>query len=137
MRDVNVRTVSTAGLGVDVEIGPHRLRLDEPSSTPGGADTGAEPPEVLLAALGACEAITMRMYAARKGWALRHVDVQLGASSIDGVYVIRRRLRIDGELDEGQRARLREIANRCPVHRILMNEVRIEDLGTASVDEPR
>jgi putative redox protein len=137
MRDVHVRTVSAAGLAVDVQIGPHRLRLDEPLSTPGGTDTGAEPLEVLLAALGACETITMRMYADRKGWALRHADVQLSASNIDGVYVIRRQLTIDGDLDEGQRARLREIANRCPVHRILMNEVRVEDVSTASVEGPR
>jgi putative redox protein len=129
--------MSAAGLAVDVQIGPHRLRLDEPLSTPGGTDTGAEPLEVLLAALGACETITMRMYAARKGWALRHADVQLSASNIDGVYVIRRQLTIDGDLDEGQRARLREIANRCPVHRILMNEVRVEDVSTASVEGPR
>jgi putative redox protein len=137
MRDVHVRTVSAAGLAVDVQIGSHRLRLDEPLSTPGGTDTGAEPLEVLLAALGACETITMRMYADRKGWALRHADVQLSASNIDGVYVIRRQLTIDGDLDEGQRARLREIANRCPVHRILMNEVRVEDVSTASVEGPR
>jgi putative redox protein len=129
--------MSAAGLAVDVQIGPHRLRLDEPLSTPGGTDTGAEPLEVLLAALGACETITMRMYAARKGWALRHADVQLSASNIDGVYVIHRQLTIDGDLDEGQRARLREIANRCPVHRILMNEVRVEDVSTASVEGPR
>jgi putative redox protein len=129
--------VSAAGLAVDVQIGPHRLRLDEPLSTPGGTDTGAEPPEVLLAALGACETITMRMYAARKGWALRHADVQLNASNIDGVYVIRRQLTIEGDLDGGQRARLREIANRCPVHRILMKDVRVEDVSTASVEGPR
>jgi putative redox protein len=134
MRDVNVRTVSAAGLAVDVQIGPHRLRLDEPSPTPGGTDTGAEPPEVLLAALGACEAITMRMYAARKGWALRHAEVQLNASTVNGVYVIRRQLTIDGELDDDQRARLREIANRCPVHRILMNDVRVEDISPAGVE---
>jgi putative redox protein len=137
MRDVHVRTVSSSGLAVDAEIGEHRLRLDEPLNTPGGTDTGAEPPELLLAALGSCEAITMRMYAARKGWALRHAEVQLTASNVDGVYVIRRQLTIEGDLDGGQRARLREIANRCPVHRILMNEVRVEDVSTASVEGPR
>jgi putative redox protein len=88
----------------------------------------------LLAALGACEAITMRMYAARKGWALRHAEVQLNASTVNGVYVIRRQLTIDGELDDDQRARLREIANRCPVHRILMNDVRVEDISPAGVE---
>ena len=68
MRDVTVHSTADKGLATDVEIGPHRLRLDEPIDAPGGTDTGPEPPEVLLAALGACETITLRMYAARKGW---------------------------------------------------------------------
>jgi putative redox protein len=137
MRSVTVQTTSTTGLAVDAVIGDHRLRFDEPPDAPGGTDTGAEPPEVLLAALGACEAITMKMYAARKGWALADVRVRLNASTIDGVFVIRRHLSIDGALDEAQRARLIEIAGRCPVHRILMNEVRVEDVDPALIDEPR
>ena len=127
MNEVIVRTVSPDGLAVDAEIGTHRLRLDEPIGL-GGTDTGPEPPETLLVALGACEAITMKMYARRKGWALRHVQVRMTASTIAGVYVIRRHLAIEGDLDEAQRVRLREIAGRCPVHRILENEVRVEDV---------
>jgi putative redox protein len=127
MNDVIVRTVSPDGLAVDAEIGAHRFRLDEPIDL-GGTDTGPEPPETLLAALGACEAITMKMYARRKGWPLGDVRVRLRAATVAGVYVIRRRLEIDGDLDDAQRARLREIAGRCPVHRILDNEVRVEDV---------
>jgi putative redox protein len=127
MNDVIVRTVSPDGLAVDAEIGDHRLRLDEPIGL-GGTDTGPEPPETLLAALGACEAITMKMYARRKGWPLGDVRVRLSGATVAGVYVIRRRLEIDGDLDDAQRARLREIAGRCPVHRILDNEVRVEDI---------
>jgi putative redox protein len=127
MNEVIVRTVSADGLAVDAEIGAHRIRLDEPLGL-GGTDTGPEPPETLLAALGACEAITMKMYARRKGWPLRHVQVRLTASTIDRVYVIRRHLVMEGDLDDAQRARLREIAGRCPVHRILDNDVRIEDV---------
>jgi putative redox protein len=137
MRPVIVQSVSATGLAVDAMIGEHRLRSDEPASVPGGTDTGAEPPEILLAALGACEAITMKMYAARKGWPLRDVQVRLNASMVNGVFVIRRHLEIDGELDEAARARLREIAGRCPVHRILMNEVRIEDVDPGLVDLAR
>jgi putative redox protein len=128
MRDVTVHSTADKGLATDVEIGPHRLRLDEPMDAPGGTDTGPEPPEVLLAALGACETITLRMYAARKGWPLEDVRVRLTGSTVAGVYVIRRQLEIDGRLEPAQRARLREIANRCPVHRILMNQVRVEDV---------
>jgi putative redox protein len=137
MRSVTVQTTSATGLAVDAVIGGHRVRFDEPLDAPGGTDSGAEPPEVLLAALGACEAITMKMYAARKGWALADVRVRLNGSTIDGVFVIRRHLSIDGELDEGQRARLIEIAGRCPVHRILMNDVRVEDVDPALIEESR
>ena len=127
MREVVVRTVSADGLAVDAEIGTHRIRFDEPLPA-GGSDTGPEPPEVLLAALGACEAITMKMYARRKGWALRDVRVRMIGATVHGVYVIRRHLTFDGELDSAQRTRLREIAGRCPVHRILDNDVRVEDV---------
>jgi putative redox protein len=130
MRDVNARSVPDAGLAIDVTVGAHLLRLDEPASAPGGGDTGATPTEVLLAALGACEAITLKMYAGRKGWALRDVRVQLNGATVDGVFVIRRHLEIDGALDAAQRGRLHEIANRCPVHRILMGEVRVDDVAT-------
>jgi putative redox protein len=137
MRDVTVRTVPATGLAVDAHIGGHQIRLDEPLTTPGGTDTGAEPPEVLLAALGACEAITIRMYAARKGWPVRDVRVRLNGSTMDGVFVVRRHLEVDGDLDEAQRARLLEIANRCPVHRILMNEVRVDDVAAAAFEPVR
>lgn len=137
MRPVTVQTASAAGLAVDATIGDHRLRFDEPPHVPGGADTGPEPPEVLLAALGACEAITVKMYAARKGWTIRDVQVRLHGSTIDGVFVIRRDLVIDGDLDEARRARLIEIAGRCPVHRILTNEVRVEDVAPPPIDPTR
>ena len=70
----------------------------------------------------------MKMYARRKGWPLADVRVRLSGSTLAGVYVIRRRLELDGDLNDAQRSRLREIAGRCPVHRILDNEVRVEDV---------
>ena len=127
MRDVRVRLVSESGLAVAVETGPHLTRCDEPVEK-GGTDTGPTPQETLLAALGACEAVTLRMYASRKGWTLRDANVHLTASFVDGVYVIKRRLTFEGDLDDAQRARLHEIANRCPVQRVLTGEVRIEDV---------
>jgi putative redox protein len=128
MRDVSVRTVAPDGLVTEAAVGPHRIRFDEPVSTPGGTDAGPAPTEILLAALGACEAITLRMYAARKGWALRDVAVHLSGATVNGVFVIRRRLELQGDLDQAQRTRLHEIACRCPVHRILDNEVRVDDV---------
>jgi putative redox protein len=126
MRDVNVRLLAATGLAVQIEAGPHVLRGDEPAEL-GGLDSGLTPQELLLAALGACASITLRMYATRKGWPLRDASVSLTASTVDGVYVIRRQLVIEGDLDDDQRARLEEIANRCPVHRAITGEVRVVD----------
>jgi putative redox protein len=128
MTDIRVRSVGDTGFAVQAEVRSHVLRFDEPVEK-GGTDTGAAPTETLLAALGACEAITLKMYAARKGWSLRDVRVSLSASTVDGVFVVRRQLEIDGELDAEQHTRLREIANRCPVHRILTGEVRVDDVN--------
>lgn len=106
----------------------HHWRADEPV-TLGGGDTAPAPDQLLLSALGACTAITLKMYAARKQWPLKDVHVELWlnpdgkpASGID----IQRRVRIDGELDDNQRERLLQIANACPVHKMLTGEVRID-----------
>lgn len=127
MRTVTARLATADRLATDIEIGPHLLRADEPADK-GGTDAGPTPTELLLAALGACEAITLRMYAARKGWPLVNAQVSLTAATVDGVYVIRRRLTLEGEtLTDEQRGRLHEIANRCPVQRAITGEVRVED----------
>ena len=112
---------------MDVIVGSHVVRIDEPVES-GGTDTGPTPREMLLAALGACEAITLRMYATRKGWALRDAKVRLTASTVEGVYVIKRQLTLEGDLDDEQRARLQEIANRCPVQKVITGDVRVEDV---------
>ena len=127
MRDVTVRPLADTGLAMHIEVGPHVLRSDEPVDA-GGADSGPTPQEMLLAALGACTSITLRMYATRKGWPLREARLSLTASTVDGVYVIRRQLTLEGELDDEQIARLEEIANRCPVHRAITGEVRVVDM---------
>jgi putative redox protein len=119
--------VSTDGskLGQDVTIGGFRLRADEPVDK-GGTDTGPEPHEFVLTALGACTAMTLRLYAERKGWPLTHVEVTLNGGPAEGKYAITRQITLQGELDAEQRRRLIEIANKCPVHRTLTGEVLIE-----------
>jgi len=124
MRDVHVASDGTK-FGQDVTIGGHRLRADEETSQ-GGADTGAGPHEILLAALGACTSMTLRLYADRKGWPVRAVRVSLRGGAADGRYVITRQITVEGDLDAGQRQRLLEIADRCPVHRTLTGEVTIQ-----------
>jgi len=120
--------VSTAG---------HTFVVDEPASV-GGTDTGPNPYELLLASLGSCTAITVRMYADRKGIPLVRTTVRLQHDRIHAedcekcetehgmLSRITREIAFEGDLDDDQRARLMAIANHCPVHRTLTSEIVIE-----------
>ncbi len=124
MRDATVRTGS-GKLRQDIDIDKHHLVADEPVSS-GGDDTGPAPHDFLLAALGACTSMTLKMYAERKGWPLRAVEVKLSQAKENDVHVIKRHIRMEGDLDGEQRQRLLEIANKCPVHKTLSGELRID-----------
>jgi putative redox protein len=117
---------STAGgaFGQQIEIGTHRLTGDEPLEK-GGDDNGPAPHELLLAAIASCASMTVKAYAARKGLSLRAVDVHVRGRHESGAFVVEREVRLDGDLDEAQRARLVEIAGRCPVSKTLAAEIRI------------
>jgi putative redox protein len=106
--------IGTSNYAVSLVAGHHSLTGDEGVAL-GGKDLGPGPHELLCAALGACTAITLRMYAQRKDWSLTavHVDVNLKLHGKD--CEITRRLRLIGELNEAQRSRLADIAERTPV----------------------
>jgi len=123
MRQVAVRWAG-GKFAQDIEVAGHRIRSDEEAEK-GGDDTGATPHELLLAALGSCTAMTLKVYAERKGWPLRDVHVTLTGNSGDAGFAIDRQVTIDGDLDAEQRQRLIEIADKCPVHKTLMGEIRI------------
>jgi putative redox protein len=106
----------------DITVGDHHLRADEESGT-GGDNTGPAPHELLLAALGSCTAMTLKMYAERKGWPLQNVQVTLNGQHADGRFGITRHIALTGQLDAGQRQRLIEIAEKCPVHKTLAGEI--------------
>lgn len=131
-----VARIGTEKYVTEIKGGQHSLVADEPKSV-GGQDLGMSPYELLNASLGACTTMTLRMYADRKGWPLESVEVHLShikehkadSENPDGpgsyISVFEKELVIDGPLDEQQRARLFEIAARCPVHRTLEGEVEI------------
>ena len=135
-RQVVVRETRNGKFQNTVSVGPHHLLADEPAAS-GGDDTGPGPYDFLLAALGACKSMTMRLYADRKGMPLERATVTLEHSKIyardcadcetregmlDRIEVT---IGVEGALDAEQRRKVLEIADRCPVHRTLTSEIRI------------
>jgi putative redox protein len=125
-----------------IRIGKHRLQSDEPADW--GKDEGPNPYELLLAALGACTSMTLRIYADRKQWPLKSVQVRLGHSrsyaedcaacdikegTVEQIDV---EISLTGDPSESQRQRLMQIADSCPVHRTLLGEIQIRMSLTAS-----
>jgi putative redox protein len=118
------------GLRATVQLGKHTIIVDEPVSD-GGTDLGPGASELILAALGACAAITAKMYAARKRWPLEGVEIDLNmdklkaadypayAGTADFVNEFRQCITFKGPLTQEQRERLLQIAGKCPVHRLL------------------
>jgi uncharacterized OsmC-like protein/fermentation-respiration switch protein FrsA (DUF1100 family) len=135
-RNVVVRETRNSKLQQTVTIGPHHLLADEPVAT-GGEDSGPGPYDFLLAGLGACTSMTMRLYADRKSLPLERVTVTLKHSKIHAedcaecetragmLDQIDRVIAMEGALDAEQRSKLLEIADKCPVHRTLTSEIRI------------
>ena len=131
---VRVSEADADGFLQDINSGPfHHLYADEPLAY-GGTNKGMSPYGLLASGLGACTSMTIRMYARRKKWALSRVWVDVTHNSVhaqdtDGLSRIdhfRREIHLEGDLDEAQRARLMEIADRCPVHKTLETGAKIE-----------
>lgn len=120
----------------DISVGHHLFQADEPVNS-GGLDAGPDPYELLLASLGTCISITLRMYAERKLWPLENVHVSLryvrvhaeDCAACDGevrlIDAIDAEVLVVGDLSGDQRRRLIEIAGKCPVHRTLTSSIQI------------
>ncbi len=127
----NMVTVRERAGGVytqDVLARGHRLYADEPENL-GGSDLGPSPFEFVLAGLGACTTITLRMYAERKKWPVTHIGVDVSykksgfGADMKSVFI--RKITIEGDLDEAQLKRMMAIADKCPVHKMLEAETEI------------
>jgi putative redox protein len=127
---VKVTARRREGFAHDVDIeGDHTIRVDEPESA-GGTDSGPSPTRLVAAGLAACTAVTMEIYAERKGWELGAVEVEADVA-YDGhlptAYEVT--LRLPAGLSDGQRQRLLRIAAKCPVHRVLSGETPVTVSG--------
>ncbi|MDP2206606.1 MAG: OsmC family protein [Alphaproteobacteria bacterium] len=129
---VTVRETGDGRFTQEIKTGSHVLIADEPEDM-GGLDSGPAPYDMLLAALGSCTSMTIRMYADQKKWPLESVTVELthrketGADNIKRD-VITREITLEGPLDDTQRQRLLEIANKCPIHKTLESKPDIQSV---------
>jgi putative redox protein len=114
------------GYAHDVEIeGGHTLRIDEPTAA-GGTDTGPSPTRLVAAGLASCIAITMEMYAERKGWDVGQVEVEVDVTYRDHVPLsFTVTLRLPSELSDEQRKCLLVIASKCPIHKLIAGETEV------------
>lgn len=114
---VLVRETGEGRFQVEIRVAGGAFLADEPVSV-GGGGTGPNPYELLAAGLGACTAMTLRLYAERKGWSLKRTEVRVlhRRARLADRDRFAREIALEGDLDEDQRRRLLEIANRCPVH---------------------
>jgi putative redox protein len=129
-RTATVRTAH-GKFGQTITIGPHTLTADVPVDE-GGDDKGLEPHDFLLAGLGTCTSMTIKLYADRKGWPLKSVEVRLAQEKKAEAHEFHRSIVLNGDLNEEQRAKLLEIANKCPVHKTLTGTIRIQTELAAS-----
>ena len=135
-RNVVVQETRHSKFQQQISVGPHRLLADEPAAA-GGEDSGPGPYDLVLAGLGACTAMTMRLYAERKSLPLDRVTVTLTHNKIYAqdcaecetkagmLDQIERVITVEGDLDADARQKLMEIADKCPVHRTLTSEIHI------------
>jgi len=128
---------TAASFAQEIEVGSHELFVDEPTSY-GGTDSGPSPYDLILAALGSCTSMTIGLYARKRSWPVEKISVSLWHSKIHAedcedcetkegpIDRIEMEIHLDGALTDEQRAKLMEIAEKCPVHQTLTSEINIK-----------
>ena len=108
-----------------ITTGPHTLLADEPESL-GGKDVGPDAGDFLRISLATCTAITLRMYANRKEYAIDEIHVHVSSEKVENTTIFNRTVEILGNIDESIRSRMLQIANACPIHKTLTNPIEIK-----------
>ncbi len=131
MAKVEVKTASTGLYRQEINTGKYQIVADAPKAV-GGEETAPDPHELLLASLGACASITMQMYAKRKGWGLKTVDIHLSEGKQEdaqnpgqSIAVISKDIKVAGDLTDEQVTELKTIADKCPVHKLIAGNKQI------------
>jgi len=132
MSQVLVQNNDTAHYKQAIKAGSHSFSADVPKDK-GGEETGPNPHELLLGALGACTSITLQMYAKKKEWDLKNVSIQLSEEEVDDpanagkkMSKISRNITVEGDLTAEQVESLKTVADKCPIHKILQGAKSIE-----------
>jgi putative redox protein len=120
-----VATIGLETYRTELRARKHVLTADEPPEA-GGTDMGPRPGDFLRMSLASCTAITLRMYANRKGFHVDHIRVEVSSEELAGKTVFHSEVEIKGQLSDEQRSGMIQIAKRCPVHKALTNPIEIE-----------
>ena len=120
----NIKATQRNNYTVDISSENHNWVADEPISR-GGGDLGPTPTELMLSSLASCKIITVKMYAARKGWDIKGIDIKLEIIGNEDKTVIEKKIVIQGDLDDKQRKRLLDISDRCPIVKMLSDSLDI------------
>ncbi len=107
-------------------VTPGHNALADEAEDKGGTNLGPAPGEFLMMSLASCTAITLRMYADRKKWPVEKIRIEVSSEKLNDTTIFRRKVYLEGTLDETQRQRMLQIANSCPVHKTLTNPIEIK-----------
>ncbi|MBK5278235.1 MAG: OsmC family protein [Bacteroidia bacterium] len=121
---IAVATITNEVYKTELKARQHTLVADEPEDV-GGKDLGPRPGDFLRMSLASCKAITLRMYATRKNFEIKEIQVTVSTEEGEGKTILHTQIKIDGNLDEAQHKRMLQIAKLCPVHKMLTNPIEI------------
>jgi putative redox protein len=124
VRWASARSDANDAYQTQITLDNHSFIVDEPLDN-GGKDLGPSPGDLLRTSLASCTAITLRMYVNRKGYDVPQIEVKVYSEQVNGKTIFHRQVHLSGNLDTAQRNRMLQIANACPVHKVLTNPIEV------------